>query len=372
MNTRNSSTEETQRFPPIAVPLERQPYEILVKVDLLANLGEIVPEFAHGHSVFIVTDENVGRAYRSPVERALSLVGLESSSMTLPAGETTKSAEQLGAIYDAFVEANLERRSLVIALGGGVIGDLAGYAAATFRRGLPVLQIPTSLVAQVDSAIGGKTGINLSAGKNLVGAFHQPVAVLCDPNTLVTLPDREFRSGLAEVVKYGILADRALFELLENNADAVRERDPDLLTEIVYRSAAIKAGIVARDEYETLGERILLNLGHTIGHALEADAGYGNLLHGEAVSIGTVCACRLAERTGRMSAHDAARVRALLERLGLPVEVPGGAPSRLLGYLRQDKKRSHGTIRFVLPTGIGSAVVEPVADDAILAVLESV
>ncbi len=364
------SAEKAARLAAIEIPLAQRPYEIRVEIDLLANLGEIVSELANDKPVFVITDEHVARSYRSPVERALSLAGIESSSLTLPAGETTKSTEQLTAIYDAFVDANVERGSLVIALGGGVIGDLAGFAAATFRRGLPVLQIPTSLVAQVDSAIGGKTGINLPAGKNLVGAFHQPVAVLCDPKVLVTLPDREFRSGLAEVVKYGILADATLFEMLETRADATLDRDLELLADIVHRSAAIKAGIVTRDEFETRGERILLNLGHTIGHAIEADAGYGNLLHGEAVSIGTVCACRLAERTGRMSSGDAERVTRLLERFGLPVAVPSGDPARLLGYLRQDKKRSHGTIRFVLPTGIGGAVVEPVDDDTILGVLE--
>jgi 3-dehydroquinate synthase len=264
-----------------------------------------------------------------------------------------------------------DRQSVVIAVGGGVVGDLAGFVAATFARGLAFFQVPTTLLAQVDSSVGGKTGINLPGAKNMVGAFWQPAGVLIDVQTLATLPDREFRAGLAEVVKYGVILDSEFFAYLEQHADEINRRDQTALMHIVARSCRLKADVVEADERETTGLRSVLNYGHTFCHALEAATGYETLLHGEAVAIGMHCAARLAERLGRVDETFVARQHALLTAFGLPVAVPDVEASELVRFMRRDKKAVAGHLRFVLPTRIGHVeLVDGVKADDVRKVLE--
>jgi len=288
----------------------------------------------------------------------------------VPPGERSKSLDRVAALYEAFARAGLERGRPVFALGGGVVGDLAGFAAATWLRGVPLVMVPTSLLAQVDSSVGGKVGVDLPRGKNLVGAFHQPRAVLIDTDTLATLPARELRAGLAEVVKYGAIGDRDFFQWLEDSLQALLDGDPAALVHAIETSCRQKAGIVMRDERED-GERALLNFGHTFGHAIESATGYSLLRHGEAVAIGMVCAAWLSARLGLAPAGDAIRLAALLEGMDLPTRVPEGiAPETLLGHMRLDKKAAGGRIRLVLWSGIGAAmVVDDVPDSEILAAL---
>ncbi|MEO0672672.1 MAG: 3-dehydroquinate synthase, partial [Pseudomonadota bacterium] len=298
--------------------------------------------------------------------------------VTVPPGEASKSMATLSQVSDELLASGLERRDLVIALGGGVIGDLAGFAAAIVRRGVAFVQIPTSLLAQVDSSVGGKTGINTAAGKNLLGAFHQPSLVLADIDALATLPDRQLRAGYAEVVKYGLLGDAAFFGWLDDHRGDIAARRADVLQKAVVRSVEMKADIVARDETEQ-GDRALLNLGHTFGHALEAWAGYSDrLLHGEAIAIGTCQAFRFAEAEGRCPPQTAARVAGHIKSIGLPTriaDIPGDRlPDRetLLGLMAQDKKVVGGQITLILPRAIGAAeIVRDVPKEAIAAFLDS-
>lgn len=311
----------------------------------------------------VVTDENA-EPHADAVLASLKPL-LPASMVIVQSGEDTKSLHWLAELWDELAELPADRRTAVVAVGGGVIGDLAGFAAATYNRGLPLLMVPTTLLAMVDSSVGGKTGINLSQGKNLVGAFHQPSGVWIAPEVLATLPDREYRSGLAEVVKYGAALDAAFFEWLEANADAVLARDPAAVEHVVGRSCQLKAEVVAADEFETTGRRAVLNYGHTFAHAFEAVAGYGTLLHGEAVSVGMTCAARLAR------ADFADRQTALLGRFGLPTAAdPGWPADDLLAVMRRDKKAVGGALRFVLPTRLGHAeLVDGVSEAAVRAVL---
>jgi 3-dehydroquinate synthase len=259
-------------------------------------------------------------------------------------------------LYDQLVDMAADRRTIVVAVGGGVTGDLAGFVAATYARGLRFVQVPTTLLSMVDSSVGGKTGINHPRGKNLIGAFHQPIGVLIDLTTLNTLPDREYRSGLAEVVKYGVILDHEFFDYLEKNVEGLNARSPEVLRHVVARSCELKADVVRQDEYETTGLRAVLNYGHTFGHAFEALSGYGGLLHGEAVSIGMICASRLAESLNRITSKETARQTELLIRLGLPVEVPKELHSRqqdIVNCMMLDKKTEGRELRFVLPSRIG-------------------
>ncbi|MEO7064649.1 MAG: 3-dehydroquinate synthase, partial [Dokdonella sp.] len=286
-------------------------------------------------------------------------------------GEAHKTLASCAVVFDALATLGASRDATIIALGGGVIGDLAGFSAACWMRGIEFVQLPTTLLAMVDSSVGGKTGVNLPAGKNLVGAFHQPAAVVIDTETLATLPDREYRSGLAEVVKYGAIGDAAFFEWLETHADALNARDQATVIEAIAVSCRHKAGVVARDEHEH-GERALLNFGHTFGHALESETGYRTLLHGEAVAIGMVLAARLSADLGLASKTDAERLAALLVAFGLPIAPPACDPSRLLALMRLDKKNLSGRLRLILWRGIGRAeTVSDIADDAIRAALEA-
>jgi 3-dehydroquinate synthase len=287
-------------------------------------------------------------------------------SITVPDGEAFKTWDTLNRIFDALLEHRCERNTALIALGGGVIGDLAGFAAAVYQRGVPYVQVPTTLLAQVDSAVGGKTAINHPLGKNMIGAFHQPLAVIADTDTLVTLPPRELAAGLAEVIKYGVIRDAPFFEWLEANMARLVRREPEALAYAIERSCANKAEVVARDELET-GPRALLNLGHTFGHAIEAGTGYGTWLHGEAVAAGMLLAAKLSQRLGHLAAEDVRRLGTLLKSAGLPLDPPRLGLARYLELMGHDKKVAGGRIHFVLLKRIGEATVSGEVPRAALA-----
>ncbi len=347
----------------IAVTLERNAYEILVGRDLLAAAAEEVRAVLDPHRLAVIADETVAALYGESLRQALSGGGLEAVLVTFPAGEGSKRLGQAEALHEALLAEGLDRKSAVVALGGGVTGDLAGFVAATFLRGIPFVQVPTSLLAMVDSSSGGKTGVNLRTGKNLVGAFHQPARVLADIATLRTLPEAEFLSGMAEVVKHGVIRDAAYFALVEGRIDAILALDPEALEAVVAGSCRIKGAVVSEDEREESGVRALLNLGHTFGHAYEAASGY-RMRHGEAVAAGMVAACHLAEALGLAGAEVRKRLTALLARIGLPVTAPPFDAETLLETMRGDKKRERGRHRFVLPRAIGEAELVTVGDEA--------
>ena len=343
--------------------LAERRYEVLIGPGLLADAAELIAARLGAARCGIVTDRNVAARHLAPLEAGLSAAGRHAGTIVLEPGEATKSMERLGEVADGLLAMGLERSDLVIALGGGVIGDLAGFAASVIRRGVRYVQVPTSLLAQVDSSVGGKTAVNSPYGKNLIGAFHQPTLVLADTDVLSTLPARELRAGYAEVVKYGLLGDRAFYDWLGEHRQSLFGNDASVLTEAVRRSVAAKAAIVARDETET-GDRMLLNLGHTFGHALEAWAGFSDrLLHGEAVAIGMAQAFRLSEEMGLTPAGTAAAVSIHLASAGLPTlfsHIPGsGRPSadELIRLMGQDKKVRAGRLTFILVRGIGEAFI---------------
>ncbi len=315
-----------------------------------------------GRHALIVTDTHVAPHYLARVQAALA--GKTVGTVVLPAGEQEKTLARFGEVMAALAALGASRDATVVALGGGVVGDLAGFAAACWMRGVRFVQLPTTLLAMVDSSVGGKTAVDLPQGKNLVGAFHQPAAVLADVATLDTLPPRELRAGLAEVVKYGAIGDAVFFGWLEENAEALLARDPDALAHAIATSCRHKAGIVARDETEQ-GERMLLNFGHTFGHAIETEQRYGGLLHGEAVAVGMVLAARLSADLGRAPWSDTARLAALLGRLDLPVELPPGLSGEaLLARMRLDKKAVSGALRLILWSGLGRAEIATDVPDA--------
>ncbi len=304
-------------------------------------------------SALVVADEHTAGFGRA-VEVSLRDAGFRTALATVPSGEGSKSVAELSRLYDALYDMAADRRTAVVAVGGGVVGDLGGFAAATYNRGLPLLMVPTTLLAMVDSSVGGKTGVNHPKGKNLIGAFHQPAGVWIDTAFLDTLPDREFRSGLAEVVKYGVILDAPVFEYLEANAAAVLAREPDALRHVVARSCRLKADVVEQDEREETGLRAVLNYGHTFAHAFETVGGYGGWLHGEAVAAGMVCAARLAERHGLVGPELGRRQFALLAAFGLPTAAkPGWPVDDMIAVMRRDKKAAGGRMRFILPTRLG-------------------
>ncbi len=291
--------------------------------------------------------------------------------LVIEAGEQSKDIDTAAGLWEQLLAVGTDRKSVVFAVGGGVIGDLAGFIAATYARGVPFVQVPTTLLAQVDSSVGGKVGINLSGAKNMVGAFWQPAGVLIDTAVLKTLPDREYRAGLAEVVKYGVILDAEFFEYLERNISELNQRDASVLEHVVARCCRLKADVVEADERETAGLRAVLNYGHTFCHALETVTGYGEFLHGEAVSLGMLCASRLAERLGRVDAAFTSRQHELLAALNLPVDFPDVNHSQLLDAMTHDKKVEHGRLRFVLPTRMGHVeLVGDVPEEDVLAALE--
>lgn len=337
-------------------------YDIVVGEGLLPSAGESVAPLLGGGRTIVVTDGNVGPLYLETLQRALGGAGIDHAAVTLEAGEQVKSFGHLQALTEKLFQIGVDRKSLLIALGGGVIGDLAGFAAAITMRGIDFIQIPTTLLSQVDSSVGGKTGINSAHGKNLIGAFHQPRLVLADVDSLDTLPRRQLLAGYAEVAKYGLIGDADFFAWLEANAAALLAGDKDLRKQAILKSCASKAAIVAEDEREA-GKRALLNLGHTFGHALETETGYGDaLLHGEAVAIGMVMAFELSARLGLCSESDAARVRGHLAQVGLPVGLAGlAAPSwsaeRLIAHMGLDKKTEAGNLVFILARAVGDAFI---------------
>jgi 3-dehydroquinate synthase len=333
----------------------------------LLGMSSIVERHLDGR-VLVVTDENVGRLYLDKLRPALGRIE-HKKRIILPPGEEHKTVEHWQGILDSLVELKAQRDATVLALGGGVVGDMAGFAAASYMRGIHVVQMPTTLLAQVDAAVGGKTGVNHIQGKNLIGAFHQPAAVIADLDTLQTLDDRDYRAGLAEVVKYGAIRDPAFFAWLDANAEALAARVPDALLEAVYQSVRNKAEVVAADEKES-GQRALLNFGHTFGHALETFTGYTRYRHGEAVAIGMVLAARLSEMLGRSPLGSADRLEKLLKRLGLDTALPDDAdPDRLLNLMRLDKKNRADQIRLILLDDIGQACITPCPADDIREVL---
>ena len=357
----------------LTVALAARSYPILIDGGLLPRAELILP-FLRTPRVALVSNTTVAPLFLDVLAGALEGVGVGITPIILPDGEAHKSWESLNVIYDALLAHRCDRATSIIALGGGVIGDLAGFAAATYQRGVPFVQIPTTLLSQVDSSVGGKTGINHPRGKNMVGAFWQPQLVLADTDTLRTLPDRELSAGLAEVIKYGLIRDLPFLEWLEANMDGLLSRDKDLLAQAVERSCANKAEVVAADEFETAGEggRALLNLGHTFGHAIETGLGYGEWLHGEAVAAGTMMAAELSRRLGWLSAADVGRVRALLRRAGLPVTGPRLGASRYLELMSHDKKVISGRMRLILLRRLGEAVTHAAAPyDDIVAAIDS-
>jgi 3-dehydroquinate synthase len=338
----------------VKVPLGNRSYDIRIGTGLLAGLGNQCGRLGLAPRCAIISDSHVAPRYGKAAKQSLKQAGFDCSLITVPAGETSKSLKTVQACYDQLAALRLERKSFIVALGGGVVGDLAGFVAATYLRGIAFVQVPTTLLAQVDSSVGGKVGVNLKAGKNLVGAFYQPRLVLCDLDTLGTLPAREYRAGLAEVIKYGIIYDDALFRRLEREMDKLLERDTDTLAAVVARCCGIKAEVVQQDETES-GLRAILNFGHTIGHALEAISHYGKYLHGEAISIGQVAAAGLSARQLGLSQAEVTRISELLRRAGLPtaVRLTPGAQKKLIKAMQLDKKVSGGEIKFVLARRIG-------------------
>ena len=338
----------------VKVPLGNRSYVIKISDGLLSRLGAECAQLKLGRRCAVITDSNVGKKFAAAALKSLAASGFEPVLITVPAGEKSKSMAVVEKCYDQLAAHRLERESFIVALGGGVVGDLAGFVAATYLRGIPFIQVPTTLLAQVDSSVGGKTGVNLRAGKNLVGAFYQPQLVLCDLDTLKTLPQREYVSGLAEVIKYGIICDAVLFAQLERSLPKLLKRDVSILRDVVARCCEIKADVVGQDETES-GLRAILNFGHTIGHALENSSGYGKFLHGEAIAIGQVAAAKLSHKILGLPSGEVERIENLLVRAALPVKIKLNSRQRekLFTAMKLDKKVSAGEIKFVLARKIG-------------------
>ncbi len=375
IQTRQSRTAPSADFRRLRVALENNPYDVLIQSGGLDQLGLELKRTGVGSNtkILVVSHPDVAAHYSERSLSSLRQAGFLPTLLTIPAGEDQKTLDTFSTILDAAKQAGLERQSLMVALGGGVIGDMTGFAASCWLRGIDVVQVPTTLLAMVDAAIGGKTGVNHPGGKNLIGAFHQPRLVLIDPDTLQTLPTREFRAGLAEVIKYGVIGDPELFELLEQSTSLSDFAliSPDLLVTMLERSAQAKAVIVAADEKEG-GQRAILNYGHTFGHVVETITGYGTWLHGEAVAMGMVAVASLAVRRGLLPQSDADRQERLIACAGLPTQWPKLDPASVLQTLQGDKKVQNGQLRFVLPSRIGEvSIVNDVSTDEIKACLAS-
>ena len=339
----------------VNVSLGQRSYVIHIGAGLLARLGRECARLGLGRKCAVISDRNVAPLYGEAARRSLAGAGFEAALLTVPAGEKAKSLDSVRACYDQLAALRLERKSFIVALGGGVVGDLAGFVAATYLRGIPFVQVPTTLLSQVDSSVGGKVGVNLKAGKNLVGAFHQPRLVLCDLDTLASLPPREFRAGLAEVIKYGIIFDAPLFRRLQREMPRLLQRDPGTLARVVARCCEIKAEVVCVDETDG-GVRAILNFGHTIGHALEAISHYGKYLHGEAIAIGQIAAARLSAQLLGLPEREVRSIRDLFARAGLPTALELNAKGRqkLIRAMTLDKKVTSGEVKFVLARRIGN------------------
>jgi len=355
----------------VRVELAERSYDIVIAAGSRARVGELCRGLGLGSRCLVVTDEMVGPLYGRPVIEGLRGAGFAVESVTIAAGEQAKTLATVERLYDDMLQGGLDRKSFVLALGGGVVGDVAGFAAATYMRGIAVVQVPTTVVAQVDSSIGGKTGVNLARGKNLVGAFHQPRLVVIDPETLYTLEERDLRAGFAEIVKHGVIRDAVHFAWLEAHVAAFMGLDSPTLEEAIAESCRIKAAVVALDERES-GLRAVLNFGHTVGHALETLTDYGAFRHGEAIAIGMACAAELSVAVNNAPAGDAKRVVALLERAGLPTAFSGIETRAILEQVRRDKKVEEQRLRMVLLDRIGKVSVAPdVAENALAAAINA-
>jgi 3-dehydroquinate synthase len=339
----------------LKVELASRSYPIHIGRNLITDASLVLPHLKRKH-VAIVTNTTVAPLYLDKLTQALQMAGVKVIPIILPDGEAYKNSETLNKIYDVLLQNRCERSTTLIALGGGVIGDLTGYAAATYLRGVPFIQVPTTLLSQVDSSVGGKTGINHPLGKNMIGAFYQPQLVLADIDTLQTLPAREFSAGVAEVIKYGLIRDADFFDWLEKNMVNLMQLDEQVLSYAIYRSCQNKAEVVAKDEHEQ-GERALLNLGHTFGHAIENAMGYGVWLHGEAVAAGTMMAADLSQRMGWLNASEVARIKHSFEAANLPVTPPELGAEKYIDLMGLDKKVENGKIRLILQQGIGKSVI---------------
>ncbi|HUY89467.1 MAG TPA: 3-dehydroquinate synthase [Pirellulales bacterium] len=355
----------------VHVSLAERSYSIEIGAGLLAEAGRFLVARRRTTHAVVITDSHVQEPHAVEAASNLAESGATVDLIVIEPGELSKCAETAHEIWEKLLDLGADRKSAIVAVGGGVVGDLAGFVAATYARGLAFVQVPTTLLAQVDSSVGGKVGINLPRAKNMVGAFWQPLGVLIDTDVLATLPPREYRAGLAEVVKYGVILDAEFFAYLERHVDGLVARRPEVLQHVIARSCELKAQVVSQDEREETGARAVLNYGHTFCHAFETLTGYGRLLHGEAVSIGMLCASRLAERLGRVDAAFTARQRDLLALLGLPVEAPAAlGADEVLAAMSRDKKVEHGRLRFVLPAEMGRMeLVGGVSDDDVRAAL---
>ncbi|MDA0831719.1 MAG: 3-dehydroquinate synthase [Planctomycetota bacterium] len=345
----------------VTVRLGPRSYDIVISTGELSSVGEAVQTWMNqkkknGSATLVVTDEHVNVPHAQIVTESLRKAGLRTNALVLAAGEQEKNLASVQQIYDELIRLQADRQTVVIAVGGGVIGDMAGFAAATYARGVPFVQVPTTLLAHVDSSVGGKVGVNHPSAKNMIGAFYQPLGVLIDTSTLDSLPEREYRSGLAEVVKYGVILDDTFFADLEEHVEEINRREPAYLRSVIARCCRLKANVVEHDEYETTGLRACLNYGHTFGHAFEALSNYGELLHGEGVSIGMIFASRLAEQLGLIDQNVTNRQIELLQAIGLPTALPENlhwTADEIIERMRLDKKAVAGRLRFVLPTQLG-------------------
>jgi 3-dehydroquinate synthase len=355
----------------VRVNLAERSYDIAIDSGNLAQFAKFVVERHRTTHAVVITDENVQEPHAVNVADSLTSEKIRVDLISIEPGETSKSLDLASGLWQGLLELKTDRKSVVVAVGGGVVGDLAGFIAATYTRGLRFFQVPTSVVAQVDSSVGGKVGVNLPDAKNMVGSFYQPTGVFIDTKTLDTLPEREYRSGLAEVVKYGVILDTEFFEYLEANATAINERNQEVLIKVISRCCRLKADVVEKDEREETGLRAVLNYGHTFGHAFESLSGYGKLLHGEAVSIGMCCAARLAAILNRVDKQFVERQQKLLEVLELPIETPKLNHDQILSSMMHDKKVEHGKLRFVLPSRMGCVeLVGNIEPEDVLAALE--
>lgn len=375
MTTTSKTTTAMEPESRIRVALERNPYDVIIGSGQLARVGDALSalQVRDGTRILVVSNPDVADHYAAQCLSSLEAAGLKPVLLTIDAGEEQKTLDTLRIILDAAQHNGLERTSLMLALGGGVVGDMTGFAAACWLRGIRVIQVPTTLLAMVDASIGGKTGVNHPCGKNLIGAFHQPSLVMIDPLTLRTLPAREFRAGMAEVIKYGVIGDPELFERLEQAEDLSEpgRMKPELLQTILERSAQAKAAVVAADEREG-GRRAILNYGHTFGHVVETLTGYGTWLHGEAVAIGMAAVGQLAVNKGLWTDSDQQRQLTLIQKAGLPTAWPSLNIDKVLDTLRSDKKVRHGQLRFVLPDAIGSVLIsDQIRDDDVRQCLTS-
>ncbi len=362
---------EPTRVTAVEVKLGRRSYTIEIGTGNLSALGQRASDWCRLSHAVLITDQNVESPHAQQAAESLVEAGAQVDVLVVEAGEETKSVDAAAGLWDQLLAIGADRKTVVVAVGGGVVGDLAGFVAATYARGLSLVQVPTTLLAQVDSSVGGKVGINLAGAKNMVGAFWQPAGVLIDTGVLSTLPDREYRAGLAEVVKYGVILDADFFAYLENHTTDLARRDAATLEYVITACCRLKADVVEADEREETGLRAVLNYGHTFCHALETVTRYSQYLHGEAVAIGMLCASRLAERLGRVDAAFTERQRKLLDALGLPVDFPNIQHDPLLAAMARDKKVEHGRLRFVLPTRMGHVeLVDDVNEQDVRAALE--